>query len=72
MESKEVISKSNRTAIPIFLFEHFAEITFISLVCNFGGLIGMYLGISLQLIFCNIWDLTKKIFSETRSEYNKE
>ena len=48
---------------PNILIEHFAEITFISLISNFGGLIGMYLGISLQSISCNIWSLTKKKYS---------
>ena len=47
---------------PNILIEHFLEMTFVSLICNFGGLIGMYLGISLQSVCCDIWQMTKKIF----------
>ena len=47
---------------PNILIEHFAEITFISLICNFGGLIGMYLGISLYSVSSDLWDFTKNIF----------
>ena len=49
---------------PNIIIEHFAEIAFISLICNFGGLIGMYLGISIHSVFCHIWDSTKKLFSK--------
>ena len=34
---------------PNILIEHFPEITFISLICYFGGLIGMYLGIFITI-----------------------
>ena len=47
---------------PNILIEHFVEITFVSLICNFGGLIGMYLGISLQSVSIDIWEMSKKLF----------
>ena len=33
------------------IITHIPEITFISLICNLGGLIGMWLGISLMMVF---------------------
>ena len=47
---------------PNVLIEHFAEIAFLSMLCNFGGILGMYLGISLLSISCNIWTVSKKFF----------
>ena len=47
---------------PNILIEHFAEITFISLICNLGGLIGMYLGISLESICCDLWYFSRNLF----------
>ena len=49
---------------PNILIEHFAEITFISLFGNFGGLLGMYLGVSLQSLFFEFWNSAKNIFSK--------
>ena len=46
---------------PNKLIEHFAELTFLALICDFGGLIGMYLGISLQSVTCDIWEMAKKM-----------
>ena len=43
--------------MPDLLITAIPEITFISFVCNFGGLIGMWLGISILVIFkdvCNV------------------
>ena len=46
---------------PNILIEHFAELTLLALICDFGGLIGMYLGISVQSVTCDIWEMAKKI-----------
>ena len=46
---------------PNILIEHFAEITFISLFCNFGGLLGMYLGISLQTVTQKAIEISEKL-----------
>ena len=48
---------------PNVRIEHFAEITFLSMLCNFGGILGMYLGISLLSISYDIWKISKKIFN---------
>ena len=49
---------------PNIILEHFAEMTLLSLICDFGGLIGMYLGISIQSVSCDVWDIMKKIISK--------
>ena len=48
--------------MPNVIIEHFAEMTFLSLLCNFGGLIGMWLGSSLLSISCGVWNFTKQNF----------
>ena len=45
---------------PNIIIEHFAEITILSMFCNFGGLIGMYLGVSLQTITYDSWQIIRK------------
>ena len=47
---------------PNILIEHFVEIKFVPLICNFGGLIGMYLGVSLQSVSKDLWEMSKKLF----------
>ena len=49
-------------SMPNVIIEHFAEMTFLSLLCNFGGLIGMWLGTSLLSLSCDIWKFTKQYF----------
>ena len=49
---------------PNIIIQHFVETTFISLICNFGGIVGMYLGISLYSVSCDLWKITKKLFSK--------
>ena len=46
---------------PNIIIEHFAEMTLLSLICNFGGLVGMYLGISLQVVTYQICHIIKEI-----------
>ena len=49
-------------SMPNVIIEHFAEMTFLSLLCNFGGLLGMWLGTSLLSLSCDIWKFTKQYF----------
>ena len=44
--------------MPDILIVHIPDICFISFVCNFGGLLGMWLGVS----FLSIIDLIKSLF----------
>ena len=44
------------------LIEYMAETTFISFVCNFGGLLGMWLGVSILSISHDLFEKTKAIF----------
>ena len=47
--------------IPDIYIKHISETTFISFISNFGGLLGMWLGISVILIFENILKFLKNI-----------
>ena len=48
--------------IPDIYIKNIPEMTFISFVSNFGGLLGMWLGISVILIFENTFQLMKPLF----------
>ena len=50
--------------IPDIYIKHIPETTFISFISNFGGLLGMWLGISVILIFENIFNLFKQIIGK--------
>ena len=62
----QILANSN----PNIMIEHFAEMTFISLICNFGGLIGMYLGVSLQSVIGQAWTITKNHFIKINNTIN--
>ena len=47
--------------LPDVLVRHMPEMSFISFVSNFGGLLGMWLGLSVLIIFDNIFSFTKRI-----------
>ena len=56
--------------IPDIYIKHIPETTFISFISNFGGLLGMWLGISVIMIFENIYHSLKqihKIFSKPKT-----
>ena len=55
---------------PDIFVEHLPETTFIGFVCNFGGLLGMWLGLSLFTIFNNIFNLVTKIDYQKCITYN--
>ena len=60
--NKSIKLKLKSNSRPNILIKHFVEITFVSLFCNFGGLIGMYLGVSLQSVCIDVWEMSKRLF----------
>ena len=46
---------------PDIVIKYIPEIDFISFLCNFGGLLGMWLGLSLYELFNDIFSLMTKI-----------
>ena len=50
--------------MPDLLITAIPEITFISFVCNFGGLIGMWLGISILVIFKDVCNVIRLLISK--------
>ena len=47
--------------LPDVYLQHLPETTFISFISNFGGLLGMWMGISVIVIFENIFSISKLI-----------
>ena len=50
------------SSMPNVVINHLPEMTFISLLCNFGGLVGMWLGVSVLSTLEDVIDLTKNLF----------
>ncbi len=50
--------------IPDILITHLPEITFNAFVCNFGGLLGLWLGLSVFAIFSEFRDICIAIFGK--------
>lgn len=46
LEENTTVFRIKHNNLPDFSVKHIPEMTFISLVCNFGGLLGMWLGLS--------------------------
>ena len=53
-----IISRNDQ---PNMFIEYMAETTFISFICNFGGLLGMWLGVSILSISQDLFEFTKFI-----------
>ena len=49
---------------PTIIIKQLPEMSFISLLCNIGGLLGMWLGVSLLSTFNNVYNTSKNIFSK--------
>ena len=52
---------SKNFAMPDITIKHIPEISFISFVCNFGGLLGMWLGLSFIQILTSIKQIVEKL-----------
>ena len=50
------------SSFPDILITHLPEITFNAFVCNFGGLLGLWLGLSVFTIFSEFRDICIKLF----------
>ena len=48
--------------LPDVVIKYIEQTSFISFVCNFGGLLGMWLGLSIMVIFGSISDMSLLIF----------
>ena len=49
-------------SLPNVIVHHMPEMSFLSFICCFGGLLGMLLGTSLLEILTHLWLLTKQVF----------
>ena len=58
---------------PTIIIKQLPEMSIISLLCNIGGLLGMWLGVSLLSTFNNIYNTSKNVFCKLFSNisYNK-
>ena len=62
MLSNRVVLTLIPNSMPNVVINHLAEMTILSLFCNFGGLVGMWLGISVLATLNNLIHLTKNLF----------
>ena len=62
MRSNRIFLTLMPSSMPNVVISHFAEMTFLSALCNFGGLVGMWLGISVLAIMDDVIHLTKRLF----------
>lgn len=53
--------------LPDIIINHMPEMTFLSVLCNFGGLVGMWLGVSVFATFKNFAKLSKTLFNNLTS-----
>ena len=69
-DKKEIFSKPltniylRRSDFPDMIIEYMPETTFISLVCNFGGLLGIWMGVSILNILIVIYKQAKVNFKK--------
>ena len=69
-DKKEIFSKPytniylRRSDFPDMIIEYMPETTFISLVCNFGGLLGMWMGVSMLNSIIVVYKLAKVNFKK--------
>ena len=47
---------------PDIVVKHYPEVTFISLACDFGGLLGMWLGLSIMVVLNSLIDSIKMFY----------
>ena len=52
--------------LPDIVVRHMPEITFISLICNFGGLLGVWLGFNVLMVFNETFALLNKLVISKR------
>ena len=64
LDSDPPIVKVKHSHLPDMQIKHIPQMTFISFVCNFGGLLGMWLGLSFLTIADEIVSLVLKITSK--------
>ena len=55
---------------PDIFVRHIPEITLISFICNFGGLLGMWLGLSLFSIFNDSFNMVTKVIYHNNISFN--
>ena len=58
------------SSYPDILITHLPEITFNAFVCNFGGLLGLWLGLSVFAIFSEFRDICIKLFEKKQQFMN--
>src|ERR1700761_6964482 len=61
---KSAVLDIKHSSLPDILIIHLPEITFNAFVCNFGGLLGLWLGLSVFAIFSEFRDICIKLFGK--------
>ena len=70
MKDSYVTIQHNR--LPDLFVQHVPETSFISFISNFGGLLGMWLGINVLVIFSQIYSIGTKILDSMKNQQNNQ
>ena len=58
------------SSLPTIIVTHLPEMTFMTLFCNFGGLLGIWLGVSMLATMNNAWKLLKHVLAKLKRVNN--
>ena len=58
------------SSLPTIIVTHLPEMTFMTLFCNFAGLLGMWLGVSMFTTMKNAWKLLKHVLAKFKTVTN--
>ena len=70
MDQRSIRLYLEPSSLPKIIVTHSPEMTFMTLFCNFGGLLGIWMGVSMLTTMNNVWHLVKKALAKLQTINN--